>query len=252
MTRPPATPPRQFLRRRRCSAGRRRRALGTEPRRDRRAAAASGPATTRRWSASSCTAATTMPTPWSRTTTPNYAAYQAIRPTIATPRETAAATLVPERRAAGGRQFALAPDARGLKALFDAGRLGVLLNVGTLIQPTTKAQYSGEACRCRPSCSRTTTNSRCGRRRCPRARPRAGAGASATCSCANAQRDLHLRVGHRQRGVHVGPARQPVPAQPSGSVRLRPLQRPLFGSPPARTRCARWSPAPRPHLIENE
>ena len=40
-----------------------------------------------------------------------------------------------------GIQYALAPQLVGLKRLFDAGRLGVQLNVGPLIQPTTLAQY---------------------------------------------------------------------------------------------------------------
>ncbi len=38
-------------------------------------------------------------------------------------------------------QYALAPELAGLKTLFDAGKLAVQLNVGTLIQPTTLAQY---------------------------------------------------------------------------------------------------------------
>ena len=40
-----------------------------------------------------------------------------------------------------GRSFALNPNLQPLKELFDAGRLGILTNVGTLIQPTTKAQF---------------------------------------------------------------------------------------------------------------
>ncbi len=38
-------------------------------------------------------------------------------------------------------QYALAPQLAGLKSLWEAGRLGVQLNVGPLIQPTTLAQY---------------------------------------------------------------------------------------------------------------
>jgi uncharacterized protein (DUF1501 family) len=38
-------------------------------------------------------------------------------------------------------QYALAPQLVGLKSLFDAGRLGIQLNVGPLVQPTTLAQY---------------------------------------------------------------------------------------------------------------
>jgi uncharacterized protein (DUF1501 family) len=40
-----------------------------------------------------------------------------------------------------GLQYALAPQLRGLKSLFDGGRVAIQLNVGPLIQPTTLAQY---------------------------------------------------------------------------------------------------------------
>ena len=42
----------------------------------------------------------------------------------------------------GGRKFALAPALSALLPKFNAGRLGVLLNVGTLTRPTTKADYN--------------------------------------------------------------------------------------------------------------
>lgn len=41
-----------------------------------------------------------------------------------------------------GRSFALHPNLAPLKTLFDAGRLAAVANVGTLIQPVTKAQYA--------------------------------------------------------------------------------------------------------------
>jgi uncharacterized protein (DUF1501 family) len=44
-----------------------------------------------------------------------------------------------------GRSFALHPALGPLKELFDAGRLGVVANVGTLIQPTTLTQYRAGA-----------------------------------------------------------------------------------------------------------
>jgi uncharacterized protein (DUF1501 family) len=43
-----------------------------------------------------------------------------------------------------GRAFAFSPQLNGLNAIFDAQRLAVLLNVGTLVQPTTKAQYTAK------------------------------------------------------------------------------------------------------------
>jgi uncharacterized protein (DUF1501 family) len=74
----------------------------------------------------------------------NYAAYQAIRTGIALPRDSLL-PLAPSVALPGGRQMAFAPEWSELKTLFDAGRLGVLLNVGTLIQPTTLAQYNARS-----------------------------------------------------------------------------------------------------------
>lgn len=78
--------------------------------------------------------------------TPNYNAYAAIRQALATPRDQLAATaLNPSVALPDGRQMALAPQLTGLKRVFDAGRLGVLLNIGPLVQPTTVAQYKAKS-----------------------------------------------------------------------------------------------------------
>ena len=45
-------------------------------------------------------------------------------------------------RCAGGLQYAIAPELAPLLPIFNAGKMGVMLNVGTLVQPTTKAQYT--------------------------------------------------------------------------------------------------------------
>jgi uncharacterized protein (DUF1501 family) len=69
---------------------------------------------------------------------------------LVVPRDQLAATTLAPRVAlagpgAGGTQLAMAPELSPLKALFDAGQLGWLLNIGTLIQPTTKAQYQAQS-----------------------------------------------------------------------------------------------------------
>jgi uncharacterized protein (DUF1501 family) len=82
----------------------------------------------------------------------NYAKYHEIRAGVAGEDESgiaiaradlAATALTPLDGAVltDGLQYALAPQLVGLKSLFDAGRLGVQLNVGPLIQPMTLAQY---------------------------------------------------------------------------------------------------------------
>jgi len=71
-----------------------------------------------------------------------YAQYAALRGGLATAQSALTATvLTPAAALANGRQYALAPELAALEPVFDAGRLGVLLNVGPLVVPTTKAQY---------------------------------------------------------------------------------------------------------------
>ncbi|MCY7320099.1 MAG: DUF1501 domain-containing protein [Ramlibacter sp.] len=73
----------------------------------------------------------------------SYAAYQGLRSNIALDRSALADTvLAPATALAGGRQYALAPGLAPLVALFDAGKMSVVLNVGTLVRPTSKSQYS--------------------------------------------------------------------------------------------------------------
>jgi uncharacterized protein (DUF1501 family) len=76
----------------------------------------------------------------------NYAKYAAIRTGISLTQANLAATaLSPTTALPGGMQLALAPEMGRLKALFDLGKLGVQLNVGPLIQPTTLAQYNAKS-----------------------------------------------------------------------------------------------------------
>ncbi len=71
-----------------------------------------------------------------------YNSYRTLRGPLALDRAALGATVLePAVALGGGRQYALAPQLAKLVPIFDAGRMGMLLNIGTLIQPTTKAQY---------------------------------------------------------------------------------------------------------------
>ena len=74
--------------------------------------------------------------------TTSYAKYFGMRPTLAYTQAQLAPTLLVPSVSLAGRQYALAPELAPLLPHFDAGRMGVLLNVGTLVQPTTKAEYT--------------------------------------------------------------------------------------------------------------
>lgn len=80
--------------------------------------------------------------------TPSWTTYRGIRSAgpgpagLAIERSALAPTLLnPASALAGGRQYALHPAMTGLAGLFNSGRAAVLLNVGPLVQPTTKAGF---------------------------------------------------------------------------------------------------------------
>ncbi len=73
----------------------------------------------------------------------SYKKYAAIRTSIAEKKADLAATLLsPTTALPGGRQYALHPAMTGMAGLFNAGKAAVQLNVGPLVAPLTRAQYS--------------------------------------------------------------------------------------------------------------
>ena len=80
----------------------------------------------------------------------SYNQYFAARSNIGLTRDSLAATALNPVNALGGRQYALNPSMGSMKALFDAGKAAVVLNLGTLVQPTTKAQYSAASVKLPP------------------------------------------------------------------------------------------------------
>ncbi|CAN7429641.1 DUF1501 domain-containing protein [Duganella sp. LjRoot269] len=77
----------------------------------------------------------------------SYNAYYNLRPTLAYQHSALSATLLNPAAApvdvnGMAHQYALAPELAPLLPIFNAGKMGVLLNVGTLIQPTSKLQYT--------------------------------------------------------------------------------------------------------------
>jgi uncharacterized protein (DUF1501 family) len=69
--------------------------------------------------------------------TAGYASYAATRSYLALPQ----AELLPLEVSAGSPLYGLHPALAGLQSLWAAGNLAVVANVGTLVQPLTKAQY---------------------------------------------------------------------------------------------------------------
>ncbi len=72
----------------------------------------------------------------------SYTQYNNLRPAIALARSALDATaLAPATALPGGLQFALEPGLAPLVPLFSANQMAVVLNIGSLVVPTTRAQY---------------------------------------------------------------------------------------------------------------
>lgn len=80
-----------------------------------------------------------------------YAVYKAQRSNLAFPQSVLAPTVLnPAVALPSGAQYALAPGLAKLLPIFNAGKMAVMLNVGTLVQPTTKAQYTAKSVKLPP------------------------------------------------------------------------------------------------------
>lgn len=75
-----------------------------------------------------------------------YGVYAAQRAALAYNRTALSPTLLtPVDPLPNGAQYALAPSLSPLMPIFNAGKMAVMLNVGTLVRPTTKAQYQARS-----------------------------------------------------------------------------------------------------------
>ncbi len=80
----------------------------------------------------------------------SHALYAAARGSLTLGRDVLQPTALVPGNDLGGRAYAFAPAMAPLNPLFDAGRLAVAMNVGTLIQPTTRTQYLNKSVRLPP------------------------------------------------------------------------------------------------------
>ena len=184
----------------------------------------------------------------------SYALYQAQRAAIAIPQASLAGTVLnPALALGGGRQFALAPELSGLVPLFDAGKMAVLLNVGTLIQPTSKTQYTNKSAPLPPKLFSHNDQQSVWQSSSPEG-SRSGWGGrmgdlfaasngNATFTCVSASGNAVFLSGQSAVQYQV---------TSNGSVPLNGLKNPLFGSSACSAALRTLVTAPRTHLFESE
>jgi len=184
----------------------------------------------------------------------NYAAYNTLRPTLAYARSALDATVLnPAVALAGGRQYALAPELAPLLPLFDGGRMAVMLNVGTLVQPITKAQYTARTAPLPPKLFSHNDQQSVWQSSAPEGATSGWGGrlgdlfeagnGNATFTCINVSGNAVYLSGNTAVQYQMTPA---------GSVPLKALSTPLFGSAAGSAALQALVTQPRTHLLEAE
>ncbi|NBT10673.1 MAG: DUF1501 domain-containing protein [Betaproteobacteria bacterium] len=193
----------------------------------------------------------------------SHANYQRIRTGIALQRSAVAANALPIGNGEGtaahvnglapGRQLALAPELSGLLPLFNKGELGLILNIGTLIQPTTKAQYTAANVPLPPKLFSHNDQQSVWQSSNPEGAISGWGGrmgdlflsgnGKTTFTCVNASGNAVYMSGREAVQYQVST---------SGAVAMRGLAAPLFGSQACSNALRQLVTAPQTHLMRAE
>ena len=149
--------------------------------------------------------------------------------------------------------MALAPTLEPLKSLFDAGRLAVLLNVGTLIQPTTLAQYKAASVPLPPKLFSHNDQQSVWQSSLPEGATSGWGGRIGDLFMADNSQASFTCVNVSGNAVYMS-GRSAVQYQvaSTGSVALRGITAPLFASAACSTALRNLVTAPSAHLMQAE
>lgn len=190
--------------------------------------------------------------------TTSYNAYQAARSNLAYTQAQLSSTVLnpiaaPIDRNSVAHQYALAPQLAPLLPIFNAGKMGVILNVGTLIQPTTKLQYNNKSVPLPPKLFSHNDQQSVWQSLAPEG-ARSGWGGrmgdlflsgngNTTFTCMNVSGNAVFLSGQTAIQYQVSTA---------GAVPLVGVKQPLFGSSACSAALNNLVSQPRTHLLENE
>ncbi len=190
--------------------------------------------------------------------TNSHATYLSYRPSFGHTLPSLAATaltptVVPTDSAGFAHQYALAPNLAALMPIFNAGKLAVMLNVGTLVQPTTKQQYINKSVRLPPKLFSHNDQQSVWQSSSPEGATSGWGGrigdlfqssnANSTFTCVNVSGNAVFLSGNSAVQYQVST---------NGSVPLAGLKSPLFGSATSTAALRTLITQPRSHVLENE
>jgi len=147
----------------------------------------------------------------------------------------------------------MAPELAPLLPIFNAGKMGVMLNIGTLVQPTTKLQYTNNSVPLPPKLFSHNDQQSVWQSSAPEGATSGWGGrmgdlfesgnGNATFTCVNVSGNAVFLSGKTAVQYQVSE---------TGSVPFAALQKPLFGSSAASTVLQALVTQPRTHLMEQE
>lgn len=188
----------------------------------------------------------------------SYDAYLQARQTLAYSRDSLSATVLnplaaPLDSVGVAHQYALAPQLASLLPIFDAGQMAVQLNVGPLIQPTTKLQYTNKSAPVPPKLFSHNDQQSVWQSSAPEGATSGwggrmgdllmGGNSNATFSCINVSGNAVFVSGNSAVQYQVSTG---------GPVALRAATKPLFGSAACASALKTLISQPSTHLLENE
>jgi uncharacterized protein (DUF1501 family) len=184
----------------------------------------------------------------------SYSAYQGLRSNIALDRSALAGTVLnPATPLAGGRQYALAPGLAPLLPLFDAGKLSVVLNVGTLVRPTTKAQYTAGSVQLPPKLFSHNDQQSYWQASSPEGATSGWGGRLGDLYAAGNGNATFTCVSVAGNAVYMsGKSAVQYQVTPNGPVPVAGIKSPLFGSAACSQALQALMTQPRTHLFESE
>lgn len=180
-----------------------------------------------------------------------YAAYAQIRQGMARPLSSLT-PLVPRVALSDTRQWAMAPELAPLQPLFASGALGVLMNVGTLVVPTTKAQYTANSVSLPPKLFSHDDQSMYWQASGPEGSLSGWGGRTADMFLSSNGSSAFTCVSASGSALYLsGKTVMPYQVSPSGAVSLAARTTPMFGSQACSNALLALLASPRTNLIES-
>ncbi|UUZ46973.1 DUF1501 domain-containing protein [Massilia sp. B-10] len=164
-----------------------------------------------------------------------------------------APTLAPVDSGGLTHEYALAPGLAPLLPLFNSGKLGVVLNVGSLVQPTTKLQYTNKSVKLPPKLFSHNDQQSVWQSSLPEGATSGWGGRMGDLFQSGNGNSTFTCVNVSGNAVYLsGKSAVQYQVSTNGSVPLNGVKNPLFGSAAASTALRALVTQTRSHTLENE